>query len=167
MKIELFGVRVQVDSAAVSAPEGQANGVQPSATPTPATALGKRVLIVDDDPVFLEATAMKLAAAGFQVVTAKESSEAIAALGQEPADAILLDIVFPAGTADGNMGAWDGFQLMYWLRGLPSTKGARFIIVSATDSPANRQRAQQLGAAAYFQKPVDHDKLIAAIEARG
>ncbi len=37
-----------------------------------------RVLIVDDDPVFLEATAMKLQTAGLQVRTAREGAEAIA-----------------------------------------------------------------------------------------
>ena len=45
---------------------------------TPANPCRKRVLIVDDDPVFLKATAMKLQSAGFQVATAQEGSEAIA-----------------------------------------------------------------------------------------
>jgi len=126
---------------------------------------GKRVLVVDDDPVFLRATEMRLHSAGFQVVTAKESSEAIAALGEQPADAILLDINFPVDACNGGMGSWDGFQIMYWLRGLPMAKGARFIMVSNSDSAVNRKRAKELGAEAYFQKPVDYEQLFAIVNA--
>jgi CheY-like chemotaxis protein len=126
---------------------------------------GKRVLIVDDDPIFLKATAMKLQSAGFQVRTATESSEAIAALGEQPADAVLMDIEFQPDVCNGGMGSWDGFQLMTWLRGNPSAKGARFIMVSNSDSAADRQRAKQLGAVAYFQKPLDLDRLLATVNA--
>ena len=124
---------------------------------------GKRVLIVDDDPVFLKATAMGLQSAGFHVTTATESSEAIAVLGEQPADAIVIDINFQPDVGHGGMGSWDGFQLMSWLRGNPGASGARFIIVSNSDSAANRQRAQQCGAVAYFQKPLDHARLVAAL----
>jgi CheY-like chemotaxis protein len=126
---------------------------------------GKRVLIVDDDPVFLRATTMKLNSAGFEVATAKEGPEAIAALGENPADVILMDISFPTDPCNGGMGSWDGFQIMYWLRGLPTARGARFFMVSNSDSALNRKRAQELGAEAYFQKPLDYDQLVAAVNA--
>jgi CheY-like chemotaxis protein len=126
---------------------------------------GKRVLIVDDDPVFLRVTARKLESAGFQVRTAKESSEAIAALGEGPADAVLMDITFQPDVCNGGMGSWDGFQLMSWLRGNPAARGARFIMVSNSDAASDRQRAQQLGAVAYFQKPLDYDGLFAVVNA--
>ncbi len=127
--------------------------------------LGKRVVIVDDDPVFSTATAMKLRSAGFHVRTVKEPAQAIAALSELRADAVLMDIELPPDVCNGGMGSWDGFQLMNWLRGLPTAKGVRFIMVSSSGSPANRQRAQQLGAVAYFQKPLDHDRLFALLNA--
>jgi CheY-like chemotaxis protein len=126
---------------------------------------GKRVLIVDDDHVFLRATAMKLQSAGFQVRTARESSEAIAALGEEPVDAILMDITFQPDVCNGGMGSWDGFQLMTWLRGIPAARGARFIMVTNSGEASDRQRARKLGAVAYFQKPLDHDQLFAVVNA--
>jgi len=126
---------------------------------------GKRVLIVDDDPIFLKVTATKLQSAGFQVRTAKEGPEAIAVLGESPADVILMDINFPADVCNGGMGSWDGFQIISWLRGLPAAKGARFIVVSNSDSASDRQRAQQHGAVAYFRKPLDHDKLFEVVNA--
>ena len=91
--------------------------------------------------------------------------EAIAALGEEPADAVLMDINFPPDVCNGGMGSWDGFQIMYWMRGLPTAKNTRFIMVSGSDSAAYRQQAKQLGAAAYFLKPLDHEQLFTAINA--
>ncbi len=126
---------------------------------------GKRVLIVDDDPLFLKVATAKLETAGFHVRTAREGSGAIAALGELPADAVLMDINFPPDVCNGGMGSWDGFQIMTWLRNNPAARGARFIMVSVSDSPGDRQRAQQLGAVAYFPKPLDYDRLLATMNA--
>ena len=145
-----------------SAPAAEASSAPAEA---PANPEGKRVLIVDDDPVFLMATAMKLRAAGCRVRTARESAAAIAALSEEPADAVLMDINFPPDVCNGGMGSWDGLQLTAWLRRTPGAKGARFIIVSNSELAASRRHAQAVGAVACFQKPVDHGQLIAAVNA--
>jgi len=52
---------------------------EPVAPPAPKAARtnGPTILVVDDDPVFLKATAMKLENNGFEVITAKDGSEAI------------------------------------------------------------------------------------------
>ena len=164
IKFKLFGFGSSEQTAPASPPPEAAVPAAPSDTEgIQANVQGKRVLIVDDDPVFLKATAIKLQTAGFQVRTATEGSEAIAALGEQPADAILMDISFEPDVCNGGMGSWDGFQIMTWLRGNPSAKGARFIMVSNSDSAADRQRAKQLGAVAYFQKPLAHDRLLAAV----
>jgi CheY-like chemotaxis protein len=165
IKFKMFGFGNSETTTPAPSPETNAQEAPAATAETQTNPEGKRVLIVDDDPVFLTATAIKLRAAGLQVRTAKEGSEAIAALGEEPADAVLMDINFQPDVCNGGMGSWDGFQLTTWLRGNPGARGARFIIVSNSDSPSNRQRAQQVGAVAYFQKPLDHDRLIAAVNA--
>jgi CheY-like chemotaxis protein len=123
------------------------------------------VLIVDDDLIFLNATAARLQSAGLRVRVARESSGAIAALSDQPVDAVLMDINFPPDVCNGGMGSWDGFQIMAWLRNNPAAKGARFIMVSVSDSAADCQRARQMGAVAYFHKPLDYDRLLTAINA--
>ncbi len=165
IKFKLFGFGSDNVTAPGLSPEGASQ--EPASLPdgTQNNLQGKRVLIVDDDPVFLTATTAKLRSASLQVRTAREGSEAIAALGEQPADTILMDITFQPDVCNGGMGSWDGFQIMTWLRGNPAAKGARFIMVSNSDSEADRQRAQQLGAVAYFKKPLDHDRLIAAVNA--
>jgi len=123
----------------------------------------KSVLIVDDDAVFVRATSTRLRAAGFQVRSAQGSSEAIESLRDNAADAVLMDISFPPDVCNGGMASWDGFQLMYWLRSLPTAHGARFIMVSSSDTPELRDRAKKLGAVAYLNKPLEDDLLHAAI----
>ncbi|HOX57680.1 MAG TPA: response regulator [Candidatus Paceibacterota bacterium] len=130
---------------------------------TPAKPGSKRVLIIDDDPVFSKATAMALQSAGCEVRLAQEASEAIAALAEEPADVLLVDINFPPDVTFGGRTSWDGFQTIEWLRGLPGTLGARFIIVSSSDLASDRQRARQIGAMAYLQKPLDLNQLLAVV----
>ena len=163
IKFKFFGFGNSKETTPAPSPGSDVQETSSSSDGTQTNVQGKRVLIVDDDPVFLKATEMKLRSAGFQVRTAAEGSEAIAALGEQPADAILMDITFQPDVCNGGMGSWDGFQIMTWLRGNPAAKGARFIMVSNSDSAADRQRAKQLGAVAYFQKPLDHDRLLAAV----
>ena len=165
IKFKLFGFDSSEKTTPAPPPEAAVQEDSSFTDATQANVQGKRVLIVDDDRVFLTTTTTKLQSAGFQVRTAREASEAIAALGEQPADAILMDITFQPDVCNGGMGSWDGFQIMSWLRGSPSARGARFIVVSNSDSAADRQRAQQLGAVAYFQKPLDHDQLLAAVNA--
>jgi two-component system, chemotaxis family, sensor histidine kinase and response regulator PixL len=164
IKFKLFGFDSEERALPMPVPKEETD--RPSwSDETQANPQAKRVLIVDDDLVFLRVTAAKLRSAGFRVKMARESSEAIAALGEEPMDAVLLDINFAPDVCHGGMGSWDGFQLLSWLRGFPTAKGARFIMVSNSDAAADRQRALQLGAAAYFQKPLDHDQLFALVNA--
>jgi len=164
IKFKVFGFgSSEKTTPAPASPQAAPRAAPADTQGAEANVQGKRVLIVDDDPVFLEATTMKLQAAGCRVRTAKEAAEAIAALNEEPADAVLMDITFQPDVCYGGMGSWDGFQIMTWLRGNPAARGARFIVVSNSDSASDRQRAQQLGAVAYFQKPLDHDQLLAAV----
>jgi CheY-like chemotaxis protein len=162
IKFKIFGFGDNTERAKAPAIEPAQIVPDPSAV-TEANPTGKRVLIVDDDFVFLKVTAAKLKSAGFRVSTASESAEAITALGEQPADAILLDVNFQPDVCNGGMGSWDGFQLMSWLRGSPAAKGARFIMISSSDAAADRERAKKLGAVAYLHKPVNQEQLLALV----
>jgi len=152
-----FGGRNATDASQMSTNESM------QTADLPANPNGKRVLIVDDDAVFVRATSILLRGAGFQVRAAQGTSEAIETLREDPVDAVLMDIIFPPDVCNGGMGSWDGFQLMSWLRSLPTAKGARFIMVSNSDSPEYRRRAEKLGAVAYLPKPLHDEKLLEAI----
>jgi CheY-like chemotaxis protein len=124
----------------------------------------RTVLVVDDDAVILRTAAARLQAAGYQVITAADPAEAIGAVREKKPDFILLDIDFPPDVASGGCLGWDGFRLMYWLRGLQNTAGARFIIITGTGTDEFRERALTAGAKHFFTKPIDFGRLVSALQ---
>jgi CheY-like chemotaxis protein len=151
MRFVVPSTRFQAKAAAISMSGGAAGA-------------GKRILVIDDDPVIRKTTSAKLVQAGHEVFSAADCSEAIAEIGKNRPDVILLDLNFPPDVANGGGVSWDGFRLMSWLRGLANSRGARFIVISGSHSVENEKRALARGAADFFSKPIDHDRLLQVIE---
>jgi CheY-like chemotaxis protein len=123
----------------------------------------KKILIVDDNPVVLKALSIKLTANGYEVVTAKDGSEAVSAVRRVHPNLILLDISFPPDVGHGGGVAWDGFLIMSWMKRIEEAKTTPFIVISAGDPVEFKERALAAGAMNYFQKPVDNEELFTAI----
>ena len=121
---------------------------------------GKKILIVDDNEVVLTTLSMKLKSKSYMVFTAKDGSEAVAAVRREKPDLILLDIGFPPEMTGV---PWDGFRIIQWLRRIHEAINTPIIIMSGADASKYKDRALSEGAIAYFQKPINNDELIAAI----
>jgi CheY-like chemotaxis protein len=120
----------------------------------------KKVLVVDDNEIILKTISLKLQGAGYQVVTALDGSQAVAAARRESPDLILLDISFPPDV-DGV--PWDGFRIMEWFQRLDPSKRIPVIIITGGDDVKNKDRAISSGAVAFFNKPIDHDDLLKVI----
>jgi two-component system KDP operon response regulator KdpE len=120
----------------------------------------KKILIVDDDPVVVKALSIKLQAANFDVLTAGEGSEAVNIARTQSPDAILLDINFPN---DFSSVSWDGFRIMDWLKRLQSVEQPPIFVISSGEAAKYEARVRQMGAMGYFQKPVQHEDLLAAL----
>jgi CheY-like chemotaxis protein len=120
----------------------------------------QKILVVDDNPVIVKTLSMKLVAAGYQVVSAGDGSEAISAARKEIPNLILLDINFPEEVGV----AWDGFKIIAWLQRVDEAKKIPIIVISGGDVAKFKDRSLQAGAIAYFQKPIDNEKLIELIK---
>ena len=86
------------------------------------------------------------------------ASDAVMALSiakKEAPDLILLDLGLPGG---------DGFLVLERMKNIASLACTPVIVLSARDPKANEQRALKAGAEAFFQKPVDNDRLLRAIQ---
>ena len=124
---------------------------------------GKKILIIDDNAIILRALSRKIESGGYQVFTAADPAEGVATVRQQKPDLIVLDINFPPDVAHGGGVFSDGFRMIPWLRRMDEAKDTPIIIITGTQSPNNKERALQEGACAFFQKPVDHEQLFAAI----
>lgn len=124
--------------------------------------VGPRILVVDDDPIVLKTTEIKLKEHGFAVTTAVDGPSAIHSARSETPDLILLDLNFPP---DVSM-TWDGFGIMSWLRRLESTKNVPIIIFTGLQGNTFYERARTAGVAGFFHKPLDFAPLLSLINLR-
>ena len=122
----------------------------------------KKILVIDDNEIILKTTSMKLQSAGFQVVTALDGSEGVAAVRKIKPDLVLLDIAFPP---DVSGMSWDGFRIMDWLHRVDETKKIPIIIISGVVEEKSKQRAITSGAVAFLPKPINFDEMLKVIRA--
>ena len=129
----------------------------------PASQPGKpQILVVDDDPIVLKTTEIKLKEHGFAVTTATDGPSAIHCARSGTPDLILMDLDFPP---DVSM-TWDGFSIMNWLRRLESTKNVPIIVFTGLQGDNHYERARTAGVAGFFHKPLDFTPLLALINLR-
>ena len=120
----------------------------------------KKILVVDDDPVVINALSIKLKANGFDVLSARDGAAAVNAVRTQRPDLILLDITFPA---DMDSVSWDGFLIMAWLKRLEEAANVPIIVITGGDREKYESRAIAAGATAFFHKPISHDELFGLI----
>lgn len=111
-----------------------------------------RVLIVDDEPDVLLSLRVILEAAGFEPSLAADGETALRRIDEQPLDVVLLDIMMPV---------LDGWFVLAELQG--RAVRPQVIVCSAKTADADRERAENLGAAAYVTKPYAPADLIAQI----
>jgi len=125
-----------------------------------------RILVVDDDPDFLESTRTVLEAAGHSVATAGDDQQGLARLEAEKPDLLLLDVM---------MSRWDsGFQLLWKLKSDDRFASIPVLMLTGVDREMNVDYAshansgldadqEYLPVAGYIVKPVEPDKLTATV----
>jgi CheY-like chemotaxis protein len=107
------------------------------------------VLIVDDEPDILLMLRMSLEDEGHDVVLAADGKMALERIAERRPDIVLLDLMMPV---------LDGWGVLNALKGRPDSPPV--IVVSASDSAANVERARELGVAAYVTKPFNLPALV-------
>ncbi|SFQ18037.1 two-component system, cell cycle response regulator [Bradyrhizobium sp. Ghvi] len=113
-----------------------------------------RILVVDDVPANLKLLEARLSAEYFDVMTASNGTEALALARRTDCDLILLDVMMPD---------IDGFEVCRRLKADPLTFHIPVVMVTALDSPDDRNRALEAGADDFLTKPVPDVVLIARV----
>ncbi|MGH7543611.1 MAG: response regulator, partial [Gemmatimonadota bacterium] len=117
------------------------------------TALG-RILIVDDEEPVLDILSEYFAGQGYAVRTAASGAEAIAAVGRERPDLVLLDVRMPD---------MDGVEVLRRLRAADGDLAV--IMVTANEDLGLARETLKIGAFDYVAKPFDFrylDRTVAA-----
>lgn len=143
-----------------SLPDKANHVVAPSENTPSAPRKNKKVLVVDDDPVFLKAASMRLESEGYDVVTASEGSDAIQIARQTIPDVLVLDVEL---TRDVAGVPWDGFSVIEWLRRFDDLKSIPVVMTSGSDPAKYTKKAFVAGASAFFHKRMAPSMLITLV----
>jgi CheY-like chemotaxis protein len=123
----------------------------------------KKVLVVDDDAVFVLGLSMILRSEGFDVLTAEDRASTLSAVQQGKPDLVLMDIFLPQDNEHGGSVSVDGFGIMDWLRYIGGVDNTPVIFLTAADQAEHAERAQKAGAVGVFQKTVETAELMGVI----
>lgn len=113
----------------------------------------QRILLVDDDPGIMVAVKQALSSHGYELTTANDGIEALAAFEREPPELILLDLMMPRCS---------GLEVCQQIREHSATP---IIILSVKGSEADIVSVLDLGADDYLVKPFRLAELVARVRA--
>jgi len=112
-----------------------------------------KLLVVDDDEALRRLIRLELSD-HYEVIDSGEPEQGLAlALENEP-DAILLDLRMPN---------YSGYELLEMFTSFSRTRKIPVIIVSGECGGQTKEHCKQLGAAGYFEKPIDFEVLRASL----
>lgn len=116
----------------------------------------RKILVVDDEAVLIEAIAYNLEQSGYQVVTAMDGLSGLELARKEQPDLIVLDIMLPG---------MDGLEVCRQLRREDRTAAVPIIMLTAKGDEIDKVVGLEVGADDYVTKPFGRRELLARVRA--
>jgi len=117
-----------------------------------------KILIVDDDPDFVEATRIVLEQEGHETVSASSGDEALQAIRRTRPDLVVLDVIMSS--------ILDGLNVTQQLQNDPEHKDIPIIMVTSianTDYAALFPTDEYVHIDAFMTKPIAPDRLLSQV----
>lgn len=111
-----------------------------------------RVILIDDEPQFVEVLAERLEARGFSVQTALSGDQGLTKLQEQEADVVILDVQMPGR---------DGVETLREIKGIKPL--VEVIMLTGHATIESGIQGLKLGAYDYLMKPTDTEDLVAKI----
>lgn len=112
-----------------------------------------RILVADDDERITAALRRALAYEGYDVRSASDGNQALAAALEDPPDLVILDVMMPG---------LDGIEVCRRLR---AGGDVAILMLTARDATAERVLGLESGADDYLVKPFAYEELLARVRA--
>jgi CheY-like chemotaxis protein len=114
-----------------------------------------RIVLVDDDPLTLEAVTRPLERRGHHVMTFEEGAPALDWMSIERPDLVILDVVMPR---------LSGFDVCRRLRKKPGLRELPVVFLTSKNGSADIEAARDAGSEYFVTKPVLAARLVRLIE---
>jgi two-component system, OmpR family, alkaline phosphatase synthesis response regulator PhoP len=113
-----------------------------------------RILIAEDEESIVASLEFLMRDAGFETRVARDGPAAIGLLGDFRPHLVLLDIMLPGRS---------GFEVCRLIRGDPSMKDTRVLMLTARGGARDEERGVDAGADGYMTKPFSTKDLVARV----
>jgi DNA-binding NtrC family response regulator len=114
--------------------------------------INRSLLVVDDEPTFLNCLVRDLSSSGLQITTATNGEEGINKINEEFFDLVMTDLSMPV---------YNGFQVIQAAK--QRSRQTMVIVVTGNETTETAVNAFHLGADDFLQKPCDTDELLCRI----
>lgn len=112
------------------------------------------VLVVDDDPYILMSLEFLMKKNGYNVMVARNGTEALDMIESSVPDLVLLDIMMPDV---------DGYQICAYVKANERLAHIDIVFLSAKTKEADIQKGMDIGASLYITKPFSTRDLVKQI----
>jgi DNA-binding response OmpR family regulator len=116
--------------------------------------MGKRVLLIEDEPNIIEAISFILSRDGWTVHTHADGVTAAERVRSLPPDLVILDVMLPGR---------GGFDILRDLRSDAATASLPVMMLTARGQSRDRELAMSLGATHYMTKPFSNAEVLASV----
>ena len=116
--------------------------------------MGNKVLLIEDEPNIIEAISFILSRDGMVVKTHSNGVDAVAVVGREAPDILILDVMLPGRS---------GYDILSDLRADAATAALPVLMLTARGQTRDREMAERLGASRYMTKPFSNADVLQAV----
>ncbi len=117
--------------------------------------MGKKILVVDDEPDILKVVTFRLKKFGYEILEAVDGQKALHLIEKERPDLILLDLRLPV---------MDGYEVCRRVKADEKLKDIPVVILTASVTSDMQIKIEQLKADDYVIKPFDSEMLLAKVK---
>ncbi|EPX86474.1 Response regulator [Rubellimicrobium thermophilum DSM 16684] len=116
--------------------------------------MGRRVLLIEDEPNIVEALSFILTRDGWTVHAHADGATAMERVRSGSPEVIVLDAMLPG---------LSGFEVLRALRADPATAAIPVLMLTARGQEKDRHLALRLGATGFMTKPFANAELVAEV----
>lgn len=121
--------------------------------------MGKKILVVDDDPHIVSLIKGRFEANRYEVITANDGEECIEKILSDKPDLVILDIMMPKV---------DGYNVLVGIKEIKAITGELpeipVIVLTAVADPRIREMVEKEQIVDYIIKPFDSADLLAKVK---
>jgi DNA-binding response OmpR family regulator len=116
--------------------------------------MGRRVLVIEDEPSIAEAISFLLRRDGWEVLSHDHGADALERIRAACPDLVILDVMLPGRT---------GLEILRALRADSGMAHLPVLMLTARGQLRDREMAESCGASRFMSKPFSNAEMLASV----